>query len=94
MLDPSIAADLIPGRNLVAYHEVVRVGAYLYGRDRSAEGCWELDEVLYRFEGPGDEFPEAFDPQTEEETEMLRRLPLEMRDWKEKRGDEVMEWNG
>ena len=93
MLDPYVGADLIPGRNVVAYHEVIRVGAYSYGREKSAKGYWEVYEVIDELV-TGADSPEAFDPQTEEERAMLSRLPYEMRDWKERRDHEVMKWNG
>jgi hypothetical protein len=97
LLDPELIPDILPGRTVVAYHEVVRVGVYVYGRDKSAGGYWEADEVLNTLDPThslGHDYLELFDPQTKEERVMLRRLPYEMNHWKEKRGDEVMEWNG
>jgi hypothetical protein len=86
--------DAIPGWSLATYYEVVRAGAYLYGHNKTGSDYWEVDEVVDRYDlTRGIEQSSMFDQQTEDERLMLWKLPFEMKDWKEKRGDEVMEWD-
>jgi hypothetical protein len=52
---------------------------------------WEIDEVIAVW--PLKPYPqEILDSMPKEKAEKVARYPLEMREWKEKRGDELQDW--
>ncbi|KAF2821444.1 hypothetical protein CC86DRAFT_411135 [Ophiobolus disseminans] len=81
----------IPGRDWVVLHNTVKVGVYLYGSGKIGQHYWEMQEVIDKWTlGHKENYVEMCEPQSGEERAMLRNLPYEMKDWRDKRGDEVI----
>jgi len=93
-LSAAEAADIIPGRNALVYYSIARAGMYLYGCDKIGKHYWTKEEVIdkWRLDDVA-KYIEWCEPQSEDERKMLENLPYEMKEWKDKRGDEVVMWD-
>jgi hypothetical protein len=66
-------------------------GIFLYTGQMTNIPYWEIDEVIVVW--PLKPYPqEVLDSMPKEKAEKVARYPLEMREWKEKRADELQDW--
>jgi hypothetical protein len=72
-------------------HVSYRNGVYLYTRKNTNIPYWEVDEVIARRRLVS-YLQDLVDGMQKEEAEETARLRLEMKEWKEKRGDEIEGW--
>jgi hypothetical protein len=85
---------MIPGRDWLLYHGVSKVGVYIYGREQNLTSYWDKQEIVDEWELPnGPQYLERFQSASDDETAKIEKLPYEVMEWKEKRGDEVMTWD-
>jgi hypothetical protein len=79
------------GNKLYVYHGFDLVGAYTYTRDSAFKALLRPEEIIERWPGSLYE-EETLAKMSEEEAEKARRVPFEIREWKEKHGDELKDW--
>ena len=93
-LSAAEAADISPGRNALVYYSIARAGMYLYGSDKIGRHYWAKEEVIdkWRLDDVA-KYIEWCEPQSGDERKMLENLPYEMKEWKDKRGDELVTWD-
>jgi hypothetical protein len=85
-----LAPNILHDGDVVPFQKIAKIGIYMFGVGNVDKHFWEKEEVAELWELPS-EYPEpvVFQPTSKEETEMVARLPWELREWKEKRGAEL-----
>jgi hypothetical protein len=85
---------IIAGRDWVVYHAVVKAGVYIYSSEQNSTSYWIKQDVVDEWKLPnGQVYLKYLQPASDDEKAKIQNLPYEIREWKEKRGNEVTTWD-